>query len=164
MNKKLYQLFIEDQKDRKNLKTGITENDSKRKKEVINILNKKPKLTGQDYFYAAMIFHHGQKISDYKKAIKLAKIGAKMKNKSAKWLFAAATDRLLLNQGKKQKFGTQFKEIKGKWILFPIDKNTTDTERAKFNVIPIKEIKSRIERWNKQKTNPWQDKTGFTIK
>lgn len=98
----------------------------------------------------AMIFHHGTTLADYKKAIALAKKGMALGNKRAKWLYAAAIDRLLIKQGKKQKYGTQYQIKNGKWILYPVDPKVTDRERAQYGVIPLKEARTNVKAWNKK--------------
>jgi len=69
------------------------------------------------------------KLSDTKIALRLIKKSMEKNYKPAKWLFAAVTDRILTQQGLKQKFGTQFqKNIKtGRWKLFPINPKTRQT-------------------------------------
>lgn len=96
-------------------------------------------LTAVDYYHAALVFQHGVKPSDFKKANKLAKKSMEMGEERAKWMYAASMDRWLLSINKPQKFGTQFIQQKGKdWELSqPIDKTTSDKERAKYNVPPL---------------------------
>lgn len=67
------------------------------------------KLNNQDKFYLAMIFHHGQKTSDFKIAYQLASevLDSKEEIKNAPWLKKATYDRLLISQGHSQKYGTQ---------------------------------------------------------
>lgn len=177
-NKKIYKLFLEDQKDHSAVKIRsynteddwqkLTERDKRRQKALLKILsNKKIHFSGEDYFMAGIIFQHGTTIKDSKKAISLAKKGAKLGNDKAKWLFAAATDRLLIRQNKKQKFGTQFQKKKNKWRLYPVDSRVTDRERAKYNVIPLKQSRAKVKEWNKTDLDPWEQKrktTGITSK
>jgi len=168
-NKRIYKIFLSDQKDHGAVKIRtynkeedwkkLTKRDKKRQKNILKILkNKKITFTCEDYFRAGIIFQHGTTIADSKKAILLANKGAEMGNDKAKWLFAAATDRLLLRQGKKQKFGTQYQKKNNKWQLNPVDKKTTDRERAKYNVITLKEARAKAESWNKEEVDPWNQK------
>lgn len=176
--KKIYKLFIEDQRDRsskvlvratsdpKKWKL-IEKRDLQRRLELGKILNKKIFLSGEDYLMAGMIFQHGTKISDSKKAIFLAKKAIELDNEKAKWLYAATTDRLLMKKGKKQKYGTQYQKKGSKWILYPVDRKTTDKERAKYNVIPLKKAIEKVKMWNKKNIDPWQEKrktSGITSK
>jgi len=168
-NNKIYKIFLSDQKDHGAVKirtynneedwAKLTERDKKRQKNILKILkNKKFTFTSEDYFMAGIIFQHGTTIADSKKAISLAKNGAEMGNDRAKWLFAAATDRLLLRQKKKQKFGTQYQKKNNKWRLSPVDKKTTDKERAKYNVVTLKQARAKAENWNKEGVDPWNQK------
>ena len=170
-NKRIYKIFSSDQKDHGAVKIRTYNNeedwrklakrDIKRQRAILQILqNKKLVFTSEDYFMAGIIFQHGRTITDSKKAISLAKKGAEMGNDNAKWLFAAATDRLLLRQGKKQKFGTQYQKNNksNKWRLSPVDKKTTDKERATYNVVTLKQAREKAERWNKEGIDPWEQK------
>lgn len=69
-------------------------------------------------------------------------------NKSAKWLAAAAKDRWLMWQNKPQLYGTQFKKVDGRWILWEVDPTVTDEERARWNVPPLEEAKKKAEALN----------------
>jgi len=168
-DKKIYKLFMEDQKDHsaamiETYKTKadwdeLTKRDKSRQDVALKILEENKSLTGEDYFRAAMLFQHGARVVDSKKAISLSKKGVLMGSDDAKWLYAAATDRLLVRQGKKQKFGTQYRKMeKGKWFLLPVDPKTTDKERAEYNVVPLKQAKAKAEKWNKSGRDPWEQK------
>ncbi|HZN38041.1 MAG TPA: hypothetical protein VFD82_04515 [Planctomycetota bacterium] len=58
----------------------------------------------------------------------------------ARLLAATAYDRLRRLAGEPQKFGTQVVEREGARELWPVDPNTTDSERAKWDVPPLAEI------------------------
>lgn len=149
-------LFISDQKDRKNMRFDkksmltLRERDEERRKELEVILRKKDKFTAEDFYMVAMLYQHGSKIEDYRKAVSFARQSMKMRFEKAKWLFAAATDRLLVNQGKKQKFGTQYLKRGRKWYLHPVDPKTTDKERAKYNVPPLREAEAKLRKLNRR--------------
>ena len=173
-NKQIYKLFLQDQKDRSAKKINsyykrndwrkLSERDKKRQGDILKILkNKKLTFTGEDYFMAGIIFQHGATIADSRKAIALAKKGAEMGIDKAKWLYAAATDRFLIRQKKKQKFGTQYQKPKnGKWRLYPVDDKTTDKERAIYNVVSLKEARAKAEKWNRAGVDPWDVKRKTT--
>jgi len=177
-NKKIYKLFIEDQRDRSGKKISkyitkkdwnkLKKRDKERQDKIAAILKENINLTGHDYFMIAMIYQHGTKISHSKKAIKYSALGIKLNDNDSKWLFAAATDRLLMRRNKKQKYGTQYQKMKnGKWRLYPYDRKTTDKERAEYNVIPLKDALAKAELWNSTKKDPWNQKRktiGITTK
>src|SRR3989338_8168319 len=133
MNKRLSNLFKADQADRTPEKVKsygytkegwelVTKRDTARRNKVRKILESGIKLIGEDYFHAAMVFQHGQKQVDYEMAVKLAKKSTSLGYEKAKWLYAAAQDRLLVNLGRKQRYGTQYQDRNGKWILMPVNK------------------------------------------
>ena len=121
--------------------------------------------TARDYYHAAMIFQHAIEVSGNKLAQKLAKKSADMGEGDAKWLYAAATDRILMRQNKKQKYGTQYSQrciagsgdkVERIFELYPYDENTTDEERRKYNVPTLEEAKNlrKIFRQPYQRTLP----------
>jgi len=154
---KIVGLFLAGQRDRK-IKLFeknfalMVKRDNSRLAEARQIVKSELLKTGRDFYCATMIFHHSGKLSDTKIALRLIKKSMEKNYKPAKWLFAAVTDRILTQQGLKQKFGTQFqKNIKtGRWKLFPINPKTTDAERVKLNVPTLKEIKLKLARLNKK--------------
>ncbi|MFA6295124.1 MAG: hypothetical protein WC666_01730 [Candidatus Paceibacterota bacterium] len=157
MNNHIHQLFKADQSDRKNNEIGmnsvlLSRNDKDRKKSLINILKENKGLTGRDYYFAAFIFHHGPTIGDSITATKLSEKSFKLGYKKALKFYALCLDRLLIKQGKKQKFGTQYwkKNPKSKWQLMPYDKKTTDEERKKYNVAPFYELVKHVEQLNEK--------------
>lgn len=158
MRNNLIELYKVDQADRKNPKLlvdfgKITERDKARRKEVRNILAKKKRFTAKEYYAMAMIFQHGTTITHYRLALRYANKSRVLGYEEAKWLTAAATDRLLMKQGKLQKYGTQFrkKNAKSKWRLYPVDPKTTDAERANFNVPSLHEALQNEKELNSKK-------------
>jgi hypothetical protein len=99
-----------------------------------------------DYFHAAMVFQHGEKLDDFWQAHELAKRGAELGHPNCRWLTAAAYDRWLMNQGKPQKYGTQYTSRNdGPYRLWDVDPTTTDEERAAWNVPPLAEALRQAE-------------------
>ena len=147
MDKDLKKIFLSDQNDRnkfpkssdgeklKQWADWIVPRDKKRVEQTMRILHNR-KLAAIDYYHAAMVFQHSE---DIKTAVSLAKKSMDMGYEKAKWLYAAATDRYLVRQGKKQRYGTQFKLMKdGALVPLPINKRVSDKERELYNVPPVK--------------------------
>lgn len=151
-NKILEKLYNEDIAERggsltTSLDESLVENDKKRRLRIYKLyLQGKIKLA-TDYHRAALIFQHGESEKDYKLAHKFAKKALAMGDQSAKWLWAATLDRLLLSSGKPQKYGTQFRRnSKDEWELaLPIDPKVTDEERVKFNLPPLSQALSHFK-------------------
>lgn len=61
---------------------------------------------------------------------------------AARVLAATAFDRLRRLRGEPQKFGTQ-PAADGKGELWPVDEHTTDSERAKWGLPPLAELRRR---------------------
>jgi len=152
----LKKIFKDDQRDRRSFMRRpytkedillLVERDKERRLEVEKILNKNRKrLDGEDYYLASMVYQHGNRERDIEQAKHLAEKSLKLGYEKAKWLFAATTDRLLVRQGRKQKYGTQYFFKKGyyHWKLYPVNKRTTDERRRQFNVPSLAEQKKRV--------------------
>lgn len=163
MLKSLKTLFTEDQNDRT---SGvdykiIIKNDRKRRELANVFLKVKEKLTMEEVYYAAMFFHHSANKNDIRKARGLAllniKRGELLKKenkwvKKSKWLFAATTDRLLVREGRPQKYGTQFhqKDSNSSRELFDYDKSTTDKERTALYVPTLKQTLKNLKKMDKE--------------
>ena len=61
----------------------------------------------------------------------------------ARALAATAYDRVRMLEGRPQKFGTQFSERNGQRELWPVDPSTTDSERAKWGLPTLAELRQR---------------------
>jgi len=118
IQKRIKILLDKDQQDRKSpsllKKTPkerwkiIQKKDDRRREEINSILKSNENFRGVDYFRMGLIFQHGMILDSIKQARDLAKKGIEKGHKKSRWLYAAAIDRLLMMQKKKQKYGTQF--------------------------------------------------------
>jgi hypothetical protein len=108
--------------------------------------------TADDYFHAAWITQHGSTPDAYDLARTLAKRAVRMRSwfAEARWLYAAATDRYLQSTGKPQVFGTQYRQVDGKWTLEPFDPAAiSDAERARWRAHSVAEREQFIADLNK---------------
>lgn len=154
MYSELENTFRADQADRRHISNEtvmrVFERDKIRRKKVYELIKNGKVKTGRELFMAALVFQHGG-TKDFKMAIKLSAKAIKLGYSRAKWLWAAATDRSLMDAGKKQRFGTQFRKEKGgKYVQWPVDPKTTDEDRKKYDVRPLKEMLKRVEKMNKE--------------
>jgi hypothetical protein len=145
-NPRLAVLFQEDQDDRhgfpntKRSYEEINERDEARRQEILALLARGKIRTAQDYFYSAIIFHHGQTNDHYRTATSLAWIAATLDPKP-KYLYETAStwDRVMVKRNQPQWYGVQetydekFKQIG----FYPInDTAVTDEERVRFQIKP----------------------------
>jgi hypothetical protein len=150
-NAELYRIFNEDQDDRKHYpgRDALKKNDDRRYARVRQILDSGAAKTGDDYYYAAMIFQHGDSVADYQLANRLARRSVELENPMARWLVAATKDRELMTLGKPQLYGTQYvSDDKGRMVLYEVDPSVTDEERAKWFVPSLAEARKRAEERN----------------
>jgi hypothetical protein len=143
---RLVVLYQEDQDDRhgfpntKRSYKEINERDEARRQEILTLLAQGKVRTAQDYFYSAVIFHHGQTNDHYRTASSLAWIAATLDPKPDYLYLSASTwDRMMVKREQPQWYGDQEERDKdGKRIgHFPInDTAVTDDERARFQIKP----------------------------
>ncbi len=154
-NTELIEIYGNDQSDR------MTENadwikinirDSLRRLKVHQLLDSGKVKTGKDFKNAAMIFQHGNDSTDYSLAVSLMEIAIKKDSTINKWLFAAATDRYLLSQGKPQIYGTQYKKMgNAPWKLEEIDTTKiSDAERIEYGVETLAKQREKVKQMNSE--------------
>jgi hypothetical protein len=169
-NPRLVVLFQEDQEDRhgfpntKRTYDEINERDEARRQEIQALLVRGKIRTAQDYFYSAIIFHHGQTNEHYRMASSLAWIAATLDPKP-KYLYETAStwDRMMLKRDQPQWYGVQekrdehFKQIG----FYPInDTAVTDEERVRFQIKPRARLMAEPDqpaRWPPEVTEPSAD-------
>ncbi len=129
----LQRIYDEDQKDRTG--TDIS-GDSTRREQVRRLIGDGKVQSGEDYYYAAFIFQHGQTPSDYLYAHVLAVTAVSKGFNSGIWLSAATLDRYLQSIKQPQIFGTQFGSVgDGPITQDPYDKGmVSDALRATWCV------------------------------
>ncbi|MGH8178823.1 MAG: hypothetical protein ACREV5_21400 [Steroidobacter sp.] len=151
-SERIAELLAQDQMDRKGFPNTalswkeINVRDEARREEILSMLKEGKVRTGQDYYYSAVIFHHGQTDDHYRLAASLAWIAATIEpeNKDYLWQTASTWDRFMVKRGRPQWYGIQPKindegEVEGR---YQIDEGAvTDEERARYQVRPLAEIR-----------------------
>ncbi|HMG93491.1 MAG TPA: hypothetical protein VK589_25710 [Chryseolinea sp.] len=147
MHTKLKSLFDEDQHECLNQpRDGTPEYRALKKKcktrisEVKEILESNNNLSGEDYFHGCIIFMHGDCPEDFWEAYSLALKAVDQNYKGARRYAAAAYDRWLMYQGRPQKFGLQYVPDGFRLRLWDVDPDTTDKERADWEVPALEEL------------------------
>jgi tetratricopeptide (TPR) repeat protein len=156
-NAEIKRIHDEDQEDRRPGPgkidwTVVGKRDEERRARMTQILAEGGAKTTDDYFHAAMVFQHGTTIDEIARAHELALKAAEFNppHPNARWLAAASKDRWLMDQGKPQLYGTQYKTANGKTVLWEVDPSVTDEERAKWDCPPLAVAKARAEEMNRQ--------------
>jgi len=131
----------------------VGKRDVARQRRVTEILKAGDVRTADDYFNAALIFQHGDKVEDTELALALATTATRLdsSNKDAKVLTAQAWDRILVKRGKPQWYGTQFFKNKatGKWELSPTDPTAvSEAQREALGIPTISETKAHLDALN----------------
>jgi len=131
-------IYDDDQNDRTNINAASMRRDAERREQVHRLLNEGRVQSGEDYFYAAMVYQHGQTPQDYLLAHVLAMTSVAKGDKDGIWLTAATLDRYLQSVKEPQIFGTQyFQWGKNPYSQEPYDKDlVSDSLRAAWCVAP----------------------------
>jgi hypothetical protein len=161
LNAELMRLHDEDQADRSGGSyeqidwSKVGPRDQARRKRVDEIITAGGAKVADDYYHAAMVYQHGDRPEEIQRAHDLAVKATELdpKHGAAKWLAAAAEDRKLMYENKPQKWGTQYKKLDGKWVLWPVDPAITDAQREEWNVPPLAEAQARAVQMNARPKN-----------
>jgi hypothetical protein len=128
--------------------------DLQRRHDVRSKLRNETDLEVTDFYHAAWILNHGDTSDEAELAFRLAHKSFDLGFSDGRWLYAAACDRWRMYSGLPQKFGTQIVPDGRRYRLWDYDSNTTEEERARFNVPPISELQRRAERESREMTQP----------
>lgn len=132
----------------------LRERDRQRRERVSELIALDAISAAEDYYHAAMIFQHGDSVDDAWQAHVLARKGAELGHDRARWLAAAALDRWLMYQGRPQKYGTQFVPDGKRYRLWDLEPDTTDAERAAWDVPALADQLARAERMTANTPQP----------
>ncbi len=124
---------------------GMRERDRQRRRRVAEIMAGGDSTAPEDYYHAAWILNHGGTPEDAWRGHTLAKEAVALGYRPARWLAAATYDRWRMYQGKPQKYGTQFTTDGKRHRLWDVEAETTDAERAEWDVPPLAEQRRRAE-------------------
>ncbi len=153
ISRRMNELYVADQAEREpgsemDIPTLI-ENDRLRREEVMGYLQAGQIVRSTQLFQAALIFQHGDCPEHFSLAADLAKRADELGHPDADWLYAAATDRYLLNTGRLQRYGTQYTtDSQGHFALCPVAAGISDEERAEWGLPPLAELQVRANEYN----------------
>jgi hypothetical protein len=155
LNAELRDIFFADQRDREGgfdqIDWSVVKGrDAARRDRVRQLAAADQLRSADDYYFAAMIFQHGEDEASYDQAFRYATRAVEMDASfvKARWLAAASKDRYHVARGEPQLYGTQYKRVEGKWLVWPVDFHVTDAERAEWGVAPLETAKKRLEKMN----------------
>jgi hypothetical protein len=145
----------------------IERTDDERVKIVLELVAKGALKGPEDQFDAALVLQHttlltcgdrlvSRSVDNYLIAHYLFISSYEGGYKDALYLIAASLDRYLWLTDGYQKYGTQraFNQVTGKDELVPIDRKTTDSERAKYGVPPLAELLKQYPEQAPEKKTP----------
>ena len=151
MNEELRDLYLEDQADRSaDLPPHeLAMRDTARRVRVEELVDEGGVQNADDHYHAAMIVQRGGSPEHSWRAHVLARTAAELgvtgapQEYQARGLAAATYDRWLVQQGKPQRYGTQYQAREGRWELYEVDPSITDDDRASWGVPPLHESIAR---------------------
>jgi len=140
INLQLEDLYNEDKAERQNAETKeevdqLLRNTQLRLKKLRVILPTLDESEIWNCHYTAYLLQHGEGTADFALAHDYAKKAVYMGSRVTMWLYAATLDRLLISQGKLQKFGTQYQVIGGKKVYAPTDGTIDESVRAEYGIM-----------------------------
>lgn len=157
MNRELLDLYQSDVTDHgRGLEHGtryheaMRARDRQRRQRAAEIMAAGGSTAPEDLYHAAWIFNHGDAPEDAWQAHALAKRAAADGHRPARWLAAAAFDRWRMYRGEPQRYGTQFVPDGERHRLRDVEPETTDTDRAAWDVPPIAEQWRRAEEMTRE--------------
>jgi hypothetical protein len=136
---------------------ALRERDAGRRERVREMVAAGALTQAEDYYYAAMVLHHGGTVAEVEQAHELAMTATEMGYRPARWLAAATLDRWLMYQGRPQKFGTQIVPDGRRQRVWEVDPATTDAERVTWDVRPLAQQQARAAELSR--TEPMPDMT-----
>jgi hypothetical protein len=101
--------------------------------------------TGKDYRRAAMVLQHGETPEEYLLAHEFCLVALSKGERDARWLAAATEDRFLMNIGRPQRFGTQYRSTRPDEPvrLYAVGPGVTDGLRRELGVPSLEEARRR---------------------
>jgi hypothetical protein len=101
--------------------------------------------TGKDFYRAAMVLQHATRPEDFLLAHEFCLVALARGNPEARWLAAATEDRFLMNIGRPQRFGTQYRSAgpDRPVRLYQVDPGVNDALRRELAVPSIAEARRR---------------------
>jgi hypothetical protein len=149
-NAELSRLYNEDQADRK---PGVGKpvdwsvvgpRDRQRESRVKDLYKSGALHTGKDYHRAAMVLQHAHQPDDFLLAHEFCVAALANGDREARWLAAATEDRFLMNIGRPQRFGTQYRSSgDGSMRLYEVSAGVTDSLRAELGVPTLADARQR---------------------
>jgi hypothetical protein len=161
----LARIFEEDQGDR--MPGGgkpidwrvVGPRDRKREARVRELYEAGSLRTGKDFYRAAMVLQHASRPEDYLLAHEFCLAALAKGDQAARWLAAATEDRYLMNVGRPQRFGTQYRSDgpDRPMRLYEIGPGVTDALRRELGVPSLAEARKQeamMEAMNKGQKPP----------
>lgn len=159
VNNELLSLYEADRQERVNQPVvntpeyqAMRARDLQRRERVMELVAANELHAAEDYYHAAWIMNHGDTAEDARNAHLLALRSSESGYRPARWLAAASYDRWQMYQGKPQKYGTNYLYDGRRDRLWDVDPNTTDEERAGWDVPPLAEQLRKAEEASRRQT------------
>ena len=152
----LARLYDEDQADRmpgngKAIDWSVVgPRDKKRRDRIYELYEKGEIRTGKDYHRAAMVLQHALNPDEFLLAHEFCVVALCKGERDARWLAAATEDRFLMNIGRPQRFGTQYRSsgLDDRLKLYEVGKGVTDGLRRELGVPSLAQVHEQEDKMN----------------
>jgi hypothetical protein len=147
-NAELSAIRDDDERDHRSIPSGdeLDRRDAARLARTLVILESDGARSASDYYAVAVVFEHGTTLDDLASARRYAVVAAKLGERRGVRLAAEAWDRWLVRAGFPQHFGTLARCDDDGCSLHPYEPTTTDDERARWDLPPLRELKWAADR------------------
>ena len=126
---------------------GMAKGDVERLRRIKELVQAGDLATADDFDRAALVFQHGDIFEDYATAHELSVCALLLGKRSASWLAGASYDRMLVNCGIPQRFGTQYGSAGSSFRLQRYETwGINDAERTRI-------VRTTLEQATKRKFN-----------
>ncbi|MFT5051860.1 MAG: hypothetical protein ACI8QZ_003289 [Chlamydiales bacterium] len=148
----IYRGTLEELAGAKGMSTEARTNNAKRHKRVRKWLAEGRIVSAQDHLYAAGALSTSDEMTDLELARDLATRADELGESLGRVLVAETTDKILVQQGQEQRYGTQlYLDLPTKlWHMYPFDPMTTEGERTRMGLPSLAEMLRRVEERNQQ--------------
>jgi hypothetical protein len=106
--------------------------DRERRARIAEIFAEGCLTSADDFAGAALVYQHGDALADYLQAYTLSMKAAALGREASKSLAAAALDRYLMHQGRRQLYASQAVTRAGCVCLWPVEESATDEDRRRM--------------------------------
>ncbi len=128
----------------------VTKKVEARAREALAIVESGALASPNEHLTAALLLYDSRALENVMLARDLALHAVELGDARGLAIAAEAEDIELMIRGANQRYGTQYvyDSLTKRWMLYPVNPATTDSERAAMGIAPLREARRRVELLN----------------